>query len=144
VPFVLAMFVTVEALRLSGVTTAVGEFFQRIGSGGSVANVFTYGISSALAANALNNIPMTVAFASVMRALEGTGLLAAALATTIGSNLGALFTPVGALAGIMWMSILRDKEQHVTFAEFVKFGLLIAPAGLCAALGVLALEMAVF
>jgi len=71
-------------------------------------------------------------------------LLAAALGTAIGSNLGANLTPIGALAGIMWMTILAGKEVRITFAEFVKYGLLVTPASLLACLAVLALQLGVW
>ena len=96
-----------------------------------------------LAANILNNIPMTLAFASATAGLSGMPLLAAALGTAIGSNLGANLTPIGALAGIMWMTILADKKVRITFPEFVECGLLVTPASLLAFLGVLALQLAV-
>ena len=70
--------------------------------------------------------------------------LPAVLATAIGSNLGANITPIGALAGIMWMSILREKEVTITFREFIKYGLLITPVTLAACLGVLAVEFMIF
>lgn len=141
VPFVLSLFVTVEALRASGVMSAAGVFLARLCGDSEVARVLLYGTSSALMANVLNNIPMTAAFASVMAGLSGRPLLSAALATIIGSNLGANITPLGALAGIMWMSILRDKDHCVSFGEFIRCGLIVTPPSLAACLGVLAAEL---
>jgi arsenical pump membrane protein len=144
VPFVLSLFITVEALHLYGVTSEVGIFFKSICGTSSAAYGLVYGVSSALSANFLNNIPMSVAFVSIIRGLSGKNLLAAALATAAGSNLGANLTPIGALAGIMWMSILHTKDFHLSFKEFVRYGLMITPLTLIACLGVLALELAVF
>lgn len=142
VPFVLSLFVTVYALRGYGVTGKLGGVLLAL-SGGSVPLLgVLYGASSALAANVLNNIPMTLAFAAA-GGLRGMPLLAAALGTAIGSNLGANLTPIEALAGIMWMTILSGKEVRITFPEFVRYGLLVTPAGLLASLGALALELAV-
>ncbi len=56
-------------------------------------------------------------------------------------NLGANLTPIGALAGIMWMTILAGKEVPIPFPEFVKYGLLVTPASLLACRGVLALQL---
>jgi Na+/H+ antiporter NhaD/arsenite permease-like protein len=75
-----------------------------------------------------------------MEGLTGNNLLAAAFATTIGSNLGANITPFGSLAGIMWLSILTTKNFRITFREFAFYGLLITPVTLLASLGVLGLE----
>lgn len=66
---------------------------------------------------------------------------AAVLGTAIGSNLGANLTPIGALAGIMWMTILSGEEVRISFVEFVKYGPLVTPASLLACRGVLALQL---
>lgn len=144
IPFVLSLFITVEALRIYGVTNDIGVFFANICGASSTFTTFVYGISSAFAANILNNIPMTVAYVPIAGAVSQANLLPAVLATTIGSNLGANITPFGALAGIMWISILRDKDVKLTFKEFIKYGLLVTPLTLLVCLGVLALEFMIF
>ena len=144
VPFVLSLFVTVEALHVYGVTKDIGRVLNALGAGDSASTALVYGVGSALSANLLNNIPMTVAFVFVMSGLSGRPLLAAILATAVGSNLGANMTPLGALAGIMWMSILRQKGCELSFGRFVKYGLLITPLSLSACLAVLAIELHFF
>jgi arsenical pump membrane protein len=144
IPFVLSLFITVEALRVYGITNEIGIFFNSLCDASTTTTTFVYGISSAFAANILNNIPMTVAYVPIAGAVSQANLLPAVLATTVGSNLGANITPIGALAGIMWMSILRDKEVKLTFKEFVKYGLLVTPLTLLVCLGILAAEFIFF
>ncbi len=83
---------------------------------------------------------MTLAFATALRAVPKEAVLPAALATAVGSNLGANLTPIGALAGIMWMTILTGKDFRITFKEFTKYGFLVTPLSLLFCLCVLALE----
>ncbi|MFH1101899.1 MAG: SLC13 family permease [Methanobacteriota archaeon] len=144
IPFVLALFITVEALRVYGITTEIGILFTRICGTSQTLYVFVYGITSAFTANIVNNIPMTVAYVPIANAASSVHLLPSVLATTIGSNLGANITPIGALAGIMWISILQEKNVKISFKEFVKYGLLITPITLILCLGVLALEFLLF
>ncbi|MFH2112110.1 MAG: SLC13 family permease [Candidatus Bathyarchaeota archaeon] len=144
VPFVLALFITVEALRVYGVTEDAGLLISSVCGGSTTLHALVFGLSSALSANFLNNIPMTVAFVPIAGSVAQPHLLASVLATTIGSNLGANITPIGALAGIMWMSILREKEVQITFTEFVRHGLTVTPVTLLVCLGVLALEFMLF
>jgi len=144
IPFVLALFITVEALRIYGITNDLGVFFKNICGVSNTLTVFVYGISSAFSANLLNNIPMTVAYVPIASLASQTNVFPAVLATTIGSSLGANITPIGALAGIMWMSILHDKEIKVSFKEFFKYGLVVTPLTLLACLGVLAFEFMIF
>jgi arsenical pump membrane protein len=140
IPFVLAMFISVEALRSYAVTSMVGDAFNVVIQQSSTACVLVYGFASAGLANLVNNIPMTVAFAPVIQSATPGLQLPAIYATVIGSNLGANLTPIGALAGIMWMSLLREKGVRVSFKEFVKYGLLVTPLCLLVCLGFLSLE----
>ena len=131
IPFVLSMFVIVEALNMTGVTD---EIFKLLGTSGSV---WKYGVSSFLAANLINNIPMSVLFASILDSVPSN--MDAIYATVVGSNLGACFTPIGALAGIMWSSILREHNLKFGYLDFLKTGITVAIPALAAALGVISL-----
>ncbi|MEG1535559.1 MAG: ArsB/NhaD family transporter, partial [Clostridia bacterium] len=64
-------------------------------------------------------------------------------ASVIGSNIGAFLTPVGALAGIMWSSILRHNGIKFSFVDFLKYGFAIAIPTLLASLGGLYLSFAI-
>ncbi len=130
IPFVLSMFIMIVVLSELGVTAAIGDFL------GTDFAVFKYGYTSFLAANLINNIPMSVLFATI---LETNRSLPAVYATIVGSNLGALLTPVGALAGIMWSNLLNHHGLKFGYHDFLKLGLAVAVPALTAALGVLAL-----
>ena len=130
IPFILSMFVMVEALSANQVTDAI------YGLLGSDMPVWKYGITSFLACNLINNIPMSVLYSSI---LPSTASEAAVYATVVGSNLGACLTPIGALAGIMWSSILKTHGLKFGYLDFLKIGVTIAIPALLAALGVLQL-----
>ena len=137
-PFVISMFILVLALDQYGITGALGSFLaQPTTVGGTVAS---FGVSSFFAANIVNNIPMSVLYSSVVGSMEAGALTTAALfapalyATVIGSNLGAFFTPTGALAGIMWTGQLHDHGVSFSFIRFVKYGATVAVPAMAAAL----------
>lgn len=127
IPFILSMFVLIVILDQKGITQHIGAFF------GENQQVLVYGVSSFFAANVLNNIPMSVLYSSII-AQSGAGL-PAVFATVIGSNLGAYFTPVGALAGIMFSSIVNRQGLKFGYRDFLKIGVAVALPALCAALG---------
>ena len=78
---------------------------------------------------------MSVLYSSVLGGMEVTPITVAALyAAVIGSNLGAFFTPTGALAGIMWTGQLHDHGVSFSFARFVKYGATVAIPAMAAAL----------
>ena len=114
IPFVLSMFTLINALDSF-------DFFKNI-TLMLHDNSFLYLLTSTLLCNIVNNIPMTLAFGSI---LENTQNISLIYATIIGSNIGAILTPVGALAGIMWMRLLKVNNVNYTFKEFSKNGLII-------------------
>ncbi len=132
-PFVISMFILVLALDQYGITSVLGGFLSRPETvGGTVAS---FGVSSFFAANIVNNIPMSVLYSSVVGSMEAGALTTAALfAAVIGSNLGAFFTPTGALAGIMWTGQLHDHGVPFSFVRFVKYGATVAVPAMAAAL----------
>lgn len=139
-PFVLSMFVLVLSLDKYGWTSVLANF---LGEPQTVAGtVLSFGGASFLASNILNNIPMSVLFSSVIASLpQGELTVAALFASVIGSNLGAFFTPTGALAGIMWTSQLHDHGVPFSFITFIKYGVLLSIPALAAALGGLILAL---
>lgn len=132
-PFVISMFILVLALDKYGITAALGGFLSTPSTvGGTVAS---FGVSSFFAANIVNNIPMSVLYSSVVGSMEaGTLTTAALFSAVIGSNLGAFFTPTGALAGIMWTGQLHDHGVSFSFIRFVKYGATVAVPAMAAAL----------
>lgn len=133
IPFVLSMFVMILALQENGVTGKINELL------GSQHSIFKYGFSSFIFANVINNIPMSVLFCPIIEGLTGHALTGAIYGTIIGSNLGALLTPIGALAGIMWSSMLKKHGVKYSYASFIKNGVIISVPSILVALLVLSL-----
>jgi len=132
IPFVLSMFLLVLTLDRYQVTTIISDFF------GTDHLVWKYGIASFLSANVMNNIPMSVAFSSIVSHLPEADRLPAAYASIIGSNIGAYFTPLGALAGIMWSGILNKMGIPFSFRKYISYGIRISiPVLIATLLGLL-------
>ncbi|MBE6545976.1 MAG: hypothetical protein E7668_00865 [Ruminococcaceae bacterium] len=128
VPFIIGMFTIVLALEESGFTAQVAAFLSKDDG------VFSFGLLSFLASNILNNIPMSVLFSKILNFEAVTGQI---YATIVGSNLGAFITPVGALAGIMWLNLLKQNHVRLPILKFVFFGFLIGVPTVLATLFVL-------
>jgi arsenical pump membrane protein len=118
----------VLALRAYGVSERIFEFLSPLPT------VPTYGMLSFLASNLLNNIPMSVLFSSVLSFSDGTAQLGGIYASIVGSNLGAYLTPLGALAGIMWSSLLQQNGVRISFPRFVRYGVTVSLPTLAAAI----------
>lgn len=120
IPFILSMFTIVMAIDSFDVFNKIAAVLHQIGN--PRLEAISYLISSTISCNILNNIPMTLSFASI---LSSTTDLTLVYATIIGSNLGALLTPIGALAGIMWLRILKMNHVSYGFKSFVKNGAIL-------------------
>ena len=120
IPFFLSMFVIVVALNCQGITAKLAEWL------GSNNVIWVYGYSSFAASNLINNIPMSILFTDLASHLTGPTYYQAIYASIIGSNIGAFLTPIGALAGIMFSSLVKDNDVHFTFVDFIKYGLVIS------------------
>ncbi len=128
IPFILSMFVLVLALDKVGVTEAAASLL------GSENVIFKYGFCSYIASNLINNIPMSVLFSSILDYASAEISVQAGFAAIVGSNVSAFFTPVGALAGIMWSSILKKHKIKLSFLTYIKYGSVLSVTALAAAL----------
>ena len=82
---------------------------------------------------------MSVLFSSIPHMPTEAMQLEAIYSTIIGSNVGAFLTPIGALAGIMFTSLVAKQEIKYTFIDFFKYGSLISLPTITVALLVLML-----
>lgn len=132
--FVLSMFVIILTLNHYYIFKNIGNFLNNFINNKYQA-ILVYGVSSSISCNILNNIPMTLAFSNIIP--HCSYLNASIYATIIGSNLGAFITPIGALAGIMWMNILKRQNVEFNFLSFIKYGGIIAVVSMIVALNAL-------
>lgn len=115
IPFLISMFIIVLALDKYDITNNIAQIL------GNDNIIYKYGIASFFSSNLINNIPMSVLYSQILSTVGPNALIKGVYATIVGSNLGALFSPIGALAGIMWMSILQKLDVKLKFGEFMKY-----------------------
>ena len=92
IPFILSMFVIVVALSYQGISDHILSFLNKGPS------IWIYGFSSFISANVINNIPISILFSNLVKELTGNAYLEAIYSTNKGINIGAIYTPIGALA----------------------------------------------
>jgi arsenical pump membrane protein len=174
IPFALGMFIIVAVLKYHGVTgllaKGISRYINWLGGVSSVdnfeslsfwertraifASVFTMTYLSSIACNLLNNQPMTILFTDILQDAGWSGKAltpmynGAQFGLIIGSNLGANITLIGALAGIMWINILRQfndpKINQMSFFKFLGYGIVVMPLVIFMPSLVLSLEMMLF
>lgn len=130
--FVLSMFTIILALDHHNVTNIFSNLLSNVDQNNTLSAI-TYGVSSSLCDNILNNIPMSLLYTSILSNANSISNVSI-YSTIIGSNIGAFLTPIGALAGMMWMHILKDQKVQFSFIDFTKYGFELAIPILCTTL----------
>jgi len=130
-PFIIAFFIFIAQLKISGAVDYLAQIISGL-SQSLAPSIFFNGIISFVCVNVMNNQPATILYSNIMVnehfIAPQASLYGAAYAVVIASNLGANFTLIGALAGLMWKRILAKKGLKITYISFLKKGLLITPA----------------
>lgn len=122
--FVLSMFIIILALDYHKVTNIFSHILDNVTLNQPI-SAFTYGITSSLCDNIINNIPMSLLYTSILSGSNSISNISI-YSTIIGSNIGAFLTPIGALAGMMWIHILKEQKIKFSFMDFTKYGVVLA------------------
>ncbi len=143
-PFVLGMFILVEGLVHAGWVDVMAKGLSLASQTVPSAMVVFMGMSI-LFSNLMNNQPMTILFTQILVSpsfqVPEAEKIGSMFALIFGSNFGTNFTPLGALAGIMWLQILSKKGITVSYRRFFQYGISIMPFVILIATLVLFLEV---
>lgn len=99
--------------------------------GGKQATIIM-GMLTTVLSNLVNNLPavMFSTMAIVDMGLEPLIIQIAYLSSVIGSDIGALLTPIGTLATLIWMFELKKYGVKMTWRKYLKVTFLVIPIGL--------------
>ncbi|SMB94514.1 arsenical efflux pump membrane protein ArsB [Deinococcus hopiensis] len=132
VVFSLAMYTVVSGLRGAGLTGIYGAWLAGWAQGGTLPAVLASGGSVALLSAGLNNLP---ALLTALLGLHESGAQGAArdallYGALIGANIGPKLTPIGSLATLLWLHLLRRRGLEVGWGEYLRAGLILTPPAL--------------
>lgn len=100
------------------------------------ASTASIGLTSAIGSAALNNHPM--AYLNLMALEEAGRGHTEILAALIGGDLGPRLLPMGSLAGLLWLEMLRRQGVKLRLKTFVGVGIAVTAPALILSLAVLA------
>ena len=129
--FSIGLYVVVYGLKNAGLTTYLAGIITHLHTMGNGVAVIGTGFLSAILSSVMNNMP-TIMIMDI--AIGQTSHTALAYANIIGCNLGPKMTPIGSLATLLWLHVLRQKGVVITWGEYMKVGLIITPPVLLVAL----------
>ncbi len=134
--FVAAMTVAVQGLAGSGITAWLAELVLRPLAGSPPLLLGASALLGAIGANLLNNLPAALVLVDAVRSagLTPVAAHAAALGTMVGADLGPNLTPVGSVATLLWLVLLRQRGLEVSSWSYIRLGLIVTPLTAGAAL----------
>ena len=118
--FLWGVFLVVVALRHVGVVDRLSAFYQAAPAG-SARELGTIGAVAALGSALVDNHPMSILNMMALGAHGGSRPLLAAL---VGGDIGPRLLPIGSLAGLLWMDLLRRSGVEISIGKFVRLGTL--------------------
>ena len=121
IPFLISMFIIISSLNQTDLLFQIGNLLNSIES----IEAEVYGLTSAISANLVNNVPMSLLYANILNANTLT-TVDNVYAAILASNLCALITPCGALSSLMFMRICKENEVKISYLDYMKF----APLGI--------------
>ncbi|HTT04216.1 MAG TPA: SLC13 family permease [Steroidobacteraceae bacterium] len=135
-PLVAGLFALVAALEHTGLLASLGATLRQAAHAGSA--TWMVGVSTALACNVANNLPVALIAGGVLRTPP---MLPASLANVllVAVDLGPNLSVTGSLASILWLVALRREGVHVSGWSFLRLGVCVMLPALLAALAALAL-----
>ena len=114
IPFLLSMVILITSLENTEYIKVFAEALAKIDS------PLVYGASSFILGNVLNNIPMSILYSEIFS--YSVADITSIYAVIASSNLCALVSPLGSLAGMMFISLVKKQEINFTFIKFIKYG----------------------
>ncbi len=129
-PFLAGVLVVAGALERVGAVDVLAAWYTA-----TPAPLATIAGVAALGSAVLNNHPMALLGALALERSGGDHT--AVMAALIGGDLGPRLLPIGSLAGLLWLAILRRQGVTISFVQFVRIGLVVTPPALIVSVAVL-------
>ena len=141
--FMLSIFIVVQGLESAGVTNLLASALTTTSKLPSALGVFAPSMVVTVGASFMNNWPMTIlGLLSIQQAaVTGPALTKLVFSNIIGNNLGPHFFPLGSLAILMWLEIMRRKGVSISLKEYLKVGATLSIAEVAIASAVLWAEL---
>lgn len=127
--FAFSMYVIIYGLHNSGLTNLLVAIFEPLVNQGLFHASITMGGLVSILSNLFNNHPalMIGTITLTEMGLDPITLKTIYLANIIGSDMGSLLLPIGTLASLIWMQILRRNGIKVQWKDYIRVSILVIP-----------------
>lgn len=127
--FAFSMYIIIYGLNNIGLTEWLIQLLQPIVSGSLLNASVLMGTLLSVLSNLFNNHPalMVGTLTLMSMGLDPLTLKIAYLASVIGSDIGSLLLPIGTLATLMWMHIIRKGGVKISWIQYLKVTSFVIP-----------------
>ncbi|MFB1100668.1 arsenic transporter [Terribacillus sp. JSM ZJ617] len=134
--FAFSMYVTIYGLHNIGLTEVLVRYSEPIISQGLMYASFAMGGLVSILSNIFNNHPalMIGTFTMTEMGLDPITLKTIYLASIIGSDIGSLLLPIGTLASLIWLYILKQHDITLKWMDYLKVSVIVIPISTIVAL----------
>lgn len=130
--FAFSMYVVIYGLHNVGFTSMIVALLRDVVSASHFDAIFVMGILLSIMSNLCNNLPsiMIGTLSLTEMNLDVSVLQVSYLASILGADIGSLLLPIGTLASLIWIFILRENHVPISWGQYLKATLFVIPAGL--------------
>lgn len=127
--FAFAMYVIIYGLSNLGLTEWLITIMQPLVAGSLLQASVLTGLLLSILSNLFNNHPalMVGTLTLTNMGLDPLTLKISYLASVIGSDIGSLLLPIGTLATIMWMHIIKKGGVKISWGQYLKVTIIVIP-----------------
>lgn len=125
--FSIGMYVIVYGLKNVGLTTIITSVITLFIKKGSFLATIGTGFLAAFLSSIMNNLPTIMINSIALKDIYATEIAQqlTIYANIIGTNLGPKITPIGSLATLIWLHVLRRDGIYISWAYYFKIGLIL-------------------
>jgi arsenical pump membrane protein len=127
--FAFSMYVIIFGLHNIGLTNLLLDNLKSLVSDSLLHASLAMGMITAFLSNIFNNHPalMISTLALMEMGLDPLMVKTVYLSNIIGSDIGALLLPIGTLATLLWLDILKKNKVKITWMDYIKVTIVVIP-----------------